>query len=477
MNRREFMRGIGMGAAALALSETAPAATGNQKKPNILFIMVDDYGSQWTGAYGGEEAETPNVDALAKGGMLFKNAYSMPQCTPTRVTLLTGQYPWRHGWINHWDVPRWGVGYFDWERNASFATVMKGAGYATCVAGKWQINDFRLHPDALAKCGFDDYCVWTGAEGSLDKAHTNLSLQRYWDPYLHTKEGSREYKGEYGPDKVTDFLVDFMKKNKDQPMMLYYPMILTHGPHVKTPLNLNVKDKREAYAENVRYTDFLLGKLVKAIDGLGIRDNTIIIWATDNGGGPNTIRNGETVGGGKGTTRETGVNTPFIVNCPGLVPAGVKTDALTDFTDLLPTFAELGGAQLPDSVVDGHSIAPLILGKAKDSTREWIMAMGGGGATVDENGRVAPVHEYRDRVIRDKRYKLWVGLDRTSIRFHDLQKDPLEKNNLIDSAEPKIIAARKKLEAVVRTWPKKDPAPRYRRIPIEPWNRTASKKK
>ena len=115
-------------------------------KPNILFIMVDDLGKDWISCYGADDIETPHIDRLAKGGLKFHNAWSMPQCTPTRATLLTGQYPWRTGWVNHWDVPRWGVGYFDWAKYTSFAKVMKTAGYATAIAGKWQINDFRMSP-------------------------------------------------------------------------------------------------------------------------------------------------------------------------------------------------------------------------------------------------------------------------------------------------------------------------------------------
>ena len=118
-------------------------------QPNIVFIMVDDLGKDWISCYGADGIETPQIDALAKTGLKFDNAYSMPQCTPTRVTLLTGQYPWRTGWVNHWDVPRWGVGYFDWRHYTSFPRHLKKVGYTSVIAGKWQINDFRLEPNAL----------------------------------------------------------------------------------------------------------------------------------------------------------------------------------------------------------------------------------------------------------------------------------------------------------------------------------------
>ena len=114
---------------AIALSCSTPA-----DRPNILFIMVDDLGPEWISAYGSESIETPNIDRLANEGMLFEKAYSMPQCTPTRVTLLTGQYPYRHGWTNHWDVPRWGAGaHFDPDLNLSFARLFREAGYKTAA--------------------------------------------------------------------------------------------------------------------------------------------------------------------------------------------------------------------------------------------------------------------------------------------------------------------------------------------------------
>ena len=129
------LAGLSLLALSRCVSSVEPMDT--QRPPNILFIMVDDLGPEWISAYGGEEMITPNVDRLAERGMLFNNAYSMPQCTPTRVTLLTGQYPFRHGWLNHWDVPRWGAGvHFDPTHNLTFARVLKAAGYATAAAGK-----------------------------------------------------------------------------------------------------------------------------------------------------------------------------------------------------------------------------------------------------------------------------------------------------------------------------------------------------
>ena len=473
--RGNLPKALFLAATALGILVLAPQrAAAAEPKPNILFIMVDDLGKEWISCYGGQEMKTPQIDKLAEGGMRFESAYSMPQCTPTRATLLTGQYPWRNGWCNHWDVPRWGAGcHFDWRHNLTFARVMKSAEYVCAAAGKWQINDFRVQPEAMKKHGFDEWCMWTGFESG-----NPASGKRYWDPYIHTNQGSKTYRGRFGTDVFVDFLIDFMTRHKDRPMMLYFPMALTHGPLTTTPLDPDAEGNIERHKAMVRYTDRAVGRLVGALDDLEIRRRTIVVFSTDNGSGGriSARRNGRLVRGGKASLGEPGVCGPFIVNCPGLVPTGVVTDALTDFTDLLPTIAELGGAEVPpDVVIDGKSIAKLILGKADDSPREWIMALGHGAAKLDAKG-VRPKQDFTDRVVRDKRYKLWV-LNGESAKLFDLLSDPAEQHNLIDSTEAKVVAARKGLEAVVESCPKQDARPRYDATPPQPWDKKPGERK
>ncbi len=472
MKRREFLKTAGIGMAAVGATGIARAKP-QAEKPNIIFMMVDDLGKEWVKCCGAEGIETPHIDKLAAEGMRFTNAYCMPQCTPTRATLLTGQYPWRHGWINHWDVPRWGCGcHFDPKHNVSFARVMKSAGYATAAAGKWQINDFRVQPDAMKQHGFDEWCMWTGYESGVP-----ASGKRYWNPYINTPDGSKTHKDKFGDLVFTEFLIDFMTRHRDQPMMLYFPMALTHGPLTTTPSDRKVSSGIGKHKAMVRYTDELVGMLVAALEKLGIRKRTIFIFSTDNGtsGGITGRLHGRAVKGGKAKTGENGICVPFIVNGPGLVPAGVVTDALTDFTDLLPTFAELGGAKLPEGVeTDGKSLAGVYLGTDKAGPREWIMAMGSHPATT-RNGRLVPVHQYRDRVLRDKRYKIYVGLNRQTEKVFDLQKDPGETKNLLDGAAPGLLAAVEKLEAAAATFPAKDAAPQYDPTPPQPWDRKSGK--
>lgn len=431
------------------------------QQPNILFIMLDDLGKEWIGAYGANDIKTPAIDRLAETGMRFDNVYSMPQCTPTRVTLLTGQYPWKHGWINHYDVPRWGHGgRFDPELNPTFAKYMKEAGYKTCIAGKWQINDFRLEPEILNKAGFDAYCMWTGGEGG----NIEKSQNRYWDPYIHTKDGSKTYEGQFGEDVFSDFIIDFMKENKDEPMMIYYPMCLPHGPLTTTPAEPNVP-KKEQHKAMVRYTDLILHKLLTALEELQIRDNTIVIWTTDNGSsnGFTGHRNGKPVRGGKSYLSENGLNAPFIVNCPGLVPQGATSEALVDFTDLMPTFCELACAQVPEShEQNGFSFASVLMGKEKESSRDWILGMGSNPAKI-EAGRITNAFNFRDRVIRDKKYKAYVDTLGEIVQVIDLESDFYEQINLIDSKDQQIWKAISKFQGVVENLPKKDNNPIYQK--------------
>ncbi len=454
-----------LGASATVHGAQAP----REGPPNILFILVDDLGKEWISCYGAEGIRTPNVDRLAATGMRFENAWCMPQCTPTRVTLLTGQYPYRHGWTNHLDVPRWGSGgHFDPTLNPSFPLLLREAGYANAIAGKWQIDDFRVESAALDEAGFDEWCVWTGGE-----AGNPPSDERYWDPYIRTGDESRTYPGRFGPDVYGDFLVDFLRRHRDRPFFAYFPMCLTHGPLVATPDEPDADSKDAKNKAMVRAMDTLIGRVVATLDDLGLRDNTIIVFTTDNGtgGGITGRRLGHDVRGAKAEMVEAGTAMPFIVNGPGRVPEGVVTDSLVDFTDILPTFAALAGTRPdPRYVVDGRSFAPLILGRTDDSPRDWILSMGGHPASFRDN-RIVPSQVFDDRVIRDKRWKLWVGEDRRPSRLFDMDADPWESQNLIDSKDPEAVGARDRLWGIIAPMPVEDAIPRYRLNPPQPWDR------
>lgn len=447
-----------------------------ESRPNIIIIMVDDLGKEWISHYGAEGISTPNIDALAKSGVSFNNVYSMPQCTPTRVTLLTGQYPFRHGWVNHWDVPRWGgKAHFDETMNPSIGIEMKKAGYTTCIAGKWQIDDFRVEPDALTKNGFDEFCMWTGYEAGIKE-----SAKRYQDPYIYTKEGSKTYNREFGPDIFKDFVIDFISNNKEKPMFIYYPMVLTHTPFVNTPLD-SASTNLGKHKAMVKYTDIVTGEIIQALENAGIRENTVVIWTTDNGttGAITGRRNGVKVRGGKAKTTESGINEPFIVSWPGKIDSNRISDALIDFSDIFPTSLDLAGVEPKKEwlvggellKIDGYSFKDVLLKGKDDSNRKWILGMGGGNnASLTENG-VENQFLFRDRVLRNKRYKLYINSKREPEKFFDLLSDYEESNNLLDSLNTEELKINfTQLYDVIQVFPKQDNDPKYKPNPSQTWD-------
>lgn len=444
-------------------------------QPNIILIFVDDLGKEWVSCYGAEDIQTLNIDRLAAGGIRFDNVYGMPQCTPSRVTLLTGQYPYRHGWVNHWDVPRWGGGaHFDETVNPALTTEMKKAGYKTCIAGKWQIDDFRVEPDALTKIGFDEYCMWTGGEGSNPPSN-----ERYFDPYIFTKEGSKTYEGEFGPDIFADFILEFITDSREHPMFIYFPMVLTHGPYTTTPIDSSTTNMGKHKAM-VNYVDKITGDIVQRLEDENIRENTLIIWTTDNGSGRGIsgMVDGREVRGGKGQTVESGICLPFIANWPAAIKPNQTSEALIDFTDILPTFLDLAGISIGSKYnngntafeIDGVSFKNVLIGKSP-SERQWILSMGGGNnARLTEKG-VENQFVFRDRVVRDERYKLMIDPKNDFEAFYDLQDDPAEQINLIDSVKTgDVEKSYQLLSSLVEDYPQRDSDPRYVPNPPQEWD-------
>jgi len=421
------LAGVG-GASAVGSEETGPM------RPNLVVVLMDNIGQDWFGCYGSAEGATPQIDRLAEGGVRFRHCYVTPLCSTSRHVFLTGRYPFRTGWHIHHDSAIYGGGYFDWNREVTFARALKSAGYATAISGKWQINNLFDQPDALEKHGFDEHLLFPeGPRGH--PAHT----KRYWDPYV-MRDGKRiEAEGKFGPDLYTDYLIDFFGRNRDRPFLAFYSMVLTHVPVTKTPLNRDEElSDREQLADMVRYADRCVGRLVRALDELGLRDNTIVIVTTDNGtpavyGGKVEGRVFEASANTmvEGDMKEGSIDVPMVVNCPALVPGGRVSDALVDSSDLFPTLVDLAGGKCPEGVtVDGKSFAPVLRGHGT-SPREWIFS------------------QYADkRVVRNQRYKL-----RSDGRFHDLVRDPLEEHDLAKSRNPEVAAQRKKLQRVLDRLP------------------------
>lgn len=343
-------------------------------RPNIVFILADDVGIEALGCYGGESYETPRLDALAKSGTRFDYGFSMAVCHPTRVCFLTGQYPFRLG------HPRWGS-FPKSAEEATIASVLKKAGYATAVAGKWQLTLLKNDLDHPHRLGFDDYCLFGWHEGP-----------RYFQPLIwQNGERRTDVEDRYGPDVYVDFLADFVKRHRDEPFFCFYSMALCHDvtDDLKEPVPFGPDGRYESYREMAEQMDREVGRVVDAIEDLGLRERTLIVFTGDNGTSKSSILSanekgqlkrvpvdtrfrGTTVRGGKGDLTDGGTNVPLIASWPGTVGAGRVVDDLVDMSDYFATFADLAGAKV-DWTVDGRSFAPR-LRSDEPGPRRWAFA-------------------------------------------------------------------------------------------------------
>lgn len=209
----------GLLASSLSAALTAEETTEKVAQPNILLLMADDMGYECVNANGGSSYQTPHLDKLAETGMRFEHCYSQPLCTPSRVKIMTGM-------SNVRNYVQFGVLKRD---QTTFAHLLKKAGYATCIVGKWQLGK---EADSPQHFGFDESCLWQHTRPARDEGRDT----RYPQPHLEINGEAKDYPAEaYGPAIVSDYLCDFMERHKDQPFLGYYPMILPHNPFVPTP--------------------------------------------------------------------------------------------------------------------------------------------------------------------------------------------------------------------------------------------------
>ena len=313
-------------------AEVQTSEPDDSRRPNIVFVLLDNVGKDWIRCFGSQENQTPNIDRLCYTGMKFRNFYVTPVCSTTRTMLLTGRYPFRTGWHTHHDSAIYGGGYLDWNREITFARLLRDAGYKTCISGKWQINDLfdPLQEDALTEHGFQEYCIWPEAKPGLP-AHK----KRYWDAYIIQDGEKIDASGKFGPDVFTDYSIDFMARHRDEPFLLYQSAILTHIPVTTTPTSPDQDaSPREMFAGMLHYADHLIGRMVTALDELGLRDNTILIIATDNGTDTGSdqgmqqslggMRAGRVSDEGIYSLTERGINMPLIVQLSRMDPQRLR---------------------------------------------------------------------------------------------------------------------------------------------------------
>lgn len=356
-------------------------------QPNIILILLDDVSPDMFSCYApfapkgfDHAAKTPNIDRLAEQGVMFKTCYATAMCAPSRVELMTGRYGTATGVLQNgmWTTER--SKYF-MEDFPTLGRFMKDAGYATAIAGKWHEGVIDPYSD---EGGFDEYCIWSGLK-KLEKVagfiewnggyENEETTSRYWHPALIQNGEILDTKpDDYGPDLCNKFLMDFMerKSSEGQPFFAYWPCVAPHGTRKGMPTNplrgevgdlgpAKGKEGAARFKSLNEYIDLLVGRTVDKVNELGIADNTIIILTSDNG----TAVTAKTRG------VERGVHVMNVIAGAGVESRGA-TDALTDFTDIAPTLAELANAPLPKGYAfDGQSLVPFLRGE-KDDHREWI---------------------------------------------------------------------------------------------------------
>lgn len=343
----------------LLLSLVLVAAVSARAQPNIILFMADDFGYECVTANGGESYQTPNLDRLAAAGMRFEHGHSQPLCTPTRVQLMTGKYNVRN-YLNFGTLMR---------SETTFAHLLKKAGYATGICGKWQLGK---EPDSAQHFGFDESLLW----------QQTRRPPRYANPGLELNGVEKDYpEGSYGPTLVNDFALDFISRNKERPFFLYYPMILTHDPFQPTPdspawdpktQGESAKRNVNHFAEMTAYMDKMIGRVDAKLGELGIRENTLLIFTGDNGTHSSITSRfkGADFKGGKGSTNHRGHHVPLIVSWPSVMKQGRVNRDLISCADFLPTFCEAAGVPVPEGL-DGVSFLPQLKGET-GSPRESI---------------------------------------------------------------------------------------------------------
>ncbi|HBV65985.1 MAG TPA: aryl-sulfate sulfohydrolase [Rhodopirellula sp.] len=453
------------------LSEPAQLIAQEQKsenlnRPNVLFIFLDDYGWRDCGFMGSDYYETPNLDALAKSGMIFTNAYSASaNCAPARACLLSGQYTPRHEIYNVGTSRRGNPKFGKWmhvpgtdtlpEGIRTWAQQIQTAGYRTGTIGKWHLSDDPL------PYGFDFNFAGT---------HSGSPPRGYYPPHPKAPGLKNAPSDEYLTDRLTDEAIGFIDRNRKQPWFLYLTHFAVHTPlQGKSDLvaKYEAKPKGQLHshavmAAMIESVDTGVGRIMDKLEETGLKENTVIFFSSDNGGyGPATSMT--PLKGYKGTYYEGGIREPMFVTWPGVIAAGSQSDEPVINVDFYPTFCEITKAELPEGQPrDGESLLPILLqdkATLKDRALFWHFP-----AYLQSYQRVDGQRDllYRSRpcsIIRDGRWKLHQYFEDDAIELYDLKNDISESHDLSSSNPEKAS----ELLLQLRTWQREINAP----IPAE----------
>ncbi len=463
LNRRKFVRMMSFGAAALAMPRLLVAGDRFRRKPNFVFILIDDMGFKDIGCNGSSFYETPNIDKLAGDGMRFTDAYAAcPVCSPTRASIMTGKYPARLNLTDYLVGRRRGklippeyIHQMPLEE-VTIAEALKEAGYTTCFIGKWHLGDKPYWPEHQ---GFDI---------NIGGTRSGMPRNYFW-PQWRGNPPIEGRAGEYLTDRLTDEALKFLEGKKDKPFLLYLSHYAVHIP-LQAKKDMIEKYKAKAakqptkeprflpegsskarqvqdhpvYASMVESVDESVGRVMKKLEDLGVADNTVVIFMSDNGGlstAEGLPTSNLPLRAGKGWLYEGGIREPMIIKWPGVVkPQSVCSEPVTS-TDFYPTMLEMADLPLkPKQHIDGVSLVPLLKGnqKLKRNAIFWHYPHYG-----NQGGSPGGA-------VRAGDYKLIEFYEDSRVELYNLKADIGEKKNLAGKMPGTAAELRKKLQ----TWRK-----------------------
>jgi len=477
ISRRAFLKSATLlGSGAAFLPDLCCGSGISSQRLNFVFILVDDLGWADVACYGGDLHETPNIDRLAQQGMRFTNAYAAaPVCSPTRASIMTGKYPARLNMTIWYEssanpprgrklIPPITQGNLPHEQ-VTIAEVLEEAGYFTAHVGKWHLGDAAHYPQTH---GFDVNIGGTfwGAPFTFFYPYSGSSRNRWGGEYRYVPHLEFGQEGEYLTDRLTDEAIRVMEHAKDKPFYLNLCYHTVHTPiegkpelidHYRKKLRPDMHHRNCEYAAMVHSLDENVGRLLSRIDDLGISENTIVVFFSDNGGYINkfdgkTVTDNYPLRSGKGSLYEGGTRAPLIVRWPSVTRAGSVCDQPVSSIDFYPTMldmASLKGDPKHNADVDGISLAPLLRNpqaKLKRQALYWHYP--------HYYPTTSPVSS-----VRMGGWKLLEYLEDNHVELYDLSKDLGEKNNLAQKMPKKAEQLRKSLHAWRKTMDAQMPGP------------------
>jgi len=432
--RREFLKTVGFGAAAMATAQSVPAAgASSAKKPNVVLVITDDQGYGDLGCHGNPFVKTPNIDTLYAQSVRLTDFHVGPTCSPTRAALMTGRYCNRTG-VWHTIMGRSLLR----RDEVTMADVFAASGYRTGMFGKWHLGD--NYPFRPIDRGFEDVLAHRG--GGIGQGLDYWGNDYFDDTYY--RNGKPEKFEGYCTDIWFDEAMKFIETNKDRPFFCYVPANAAHQPfniaeqYSRPYEEQGVRGKLARFYGMIANIDENMGRLMRRLDSLGIADNTILIFMTDNGGEPagNSQRFSAGMRGWKGSMYDGGHRVPCFIRWPGGgLEGGRDVTRLTAHIDLLPTFIEMCGLKKPDGVAfDGASLRPLLAGDATNWTDRVI---------VTDSQRVDLPMKWRRSATMTGRWRLINGEE-----LYDIKSDPGQRINVADE-RPGVV---QKLRQAYEEW-------------------------